>query len=157
MLVMICVQPICIFLLLWKKYSVPLQHRRNWCQTLHPTARRPSRVNGGTPILAARPQPTIRTQWPVPIWSTLHIKPAKPASPSHFLTNTPSPVSLDCPSKPFTNRHATISAVRHSRNSSTDYLPLQAILEPKCQALWTSPIIPHQITCPTKLFFNQHT
>ena len=39
---------------------------------------------------------------------------------------------------------------------SSDYLPLQAIFEPKRQVLWSSPLIPRQITCPSKKFSNGH-
>ena len=50
MLVPIRVHSICIILLLGHKYSVSLQHRRNWCQPPLPIARRPSRANGSAPI-----------------------------------------------------------------------------------------------------------
>ena len=43
---------ICIIFLLRHKYSVSLQHRKNWCQLPIRIARHPSRVNGGAPVLA---------------------------------------------------------------------------------------------------------
>ena len=51
MLVTICVQSICIILLLQHKYSAPLQHWRNWCQPPLTTARRLSIANGDAPVL----------------------------------------------------------------------------------------------------------
>ena len=60
-----------------------------------------------------------------------------PAPPSHFRTNMP-------------------SAMLQSRNYSSDYLPLQLIFKPTRQALWASLVIPHHITCPSKLFLNRH-
>ena len=48
----ICGKSICIILLLRQKYSAPLYNQRNWCQPPLPTARRPSRSNGGTPVPA---------------------------------------------------------------------------------------------------------
>ena len=40
------------YLLLKHRYSAPLQNQRNWCQPPLPTARRPSRANGGAPVPA---------------------------------------------------------------------------------------------------------
>ena len=134
MLVPICVQPICVIFIIGHKYSVPLQHQRNWCQPTLPAARRPPRFNGGATVPVAYNQPSIRTNCPVSIGSTQPTKPANPDPLYHFLTNTPSSVSLICPSKPFSNRHANPIPVRHSRHSSTDYLSLQAILEPTHQS-----------------------
>ena len=53
------------------------------------------------------------------------------------------PHHIACPSKPFLNRHGKPSAMRQSRHSPTDYLPLQAIFEPTSQATWSSHVIPH--------------
>ena len=156
MLVPIFVQPISIILLLWHKYSAPLQQQHNWCQPFLPVAR-PSIANCGAPVPATHPQPLIRPHCPFPIISNWTIKPSKPAPPSYFLTNTPSDVSLTCHSKPFSNQQAKPSPVRQSCNSSTDYLLLQAILELTRQALWANPLIPHQITCPFMPFLNQNS
>ena len=110
------------------------------------------------------------------------MKPANPASTSHFNQHAkwcepyltlqaifePTRKSKPCekssviphqityPSKPFSNRHAKPRPVSQSRHFSTDYLPLQAIFKPTHQAPWSSPVIPHQITCPSKPFLNRH-
>ena len=89
MLALICVQSICIILMLWHKYSAPLQHRRNWCQPPLPTARRPSRSNSGSPVLTpanvgpSRPPPPHQR----PIQSICTIRPVakQPAHKIHFL------------------------------------------------------------------------
>ena len=77
MLFRICVQPIFIILLIWHNYSAPLQQRCNWCQPPLTAARRPSRFNGGDPILApANVGPNIPPpSHPRPISSIRHIQP----------------------------------------------------------------------------------
>ena len=117
-----------------KKNSAPLKRRQNWCQPPLPATRIPSRANGGAPVPSASPQPLIHLHCLFPTGSILIINHAKPDPPSHFLPNMPSAVSPTRPSKPFSNRHAKPSPVRQSRHSSSDYLPLQAISEPTCQA-----------------------
>ena len=64
--------------------------------------------------------------------------------------------NITFPTNPFLNQHANPNAVSQSHHPPTDYLPLQAIFEPTRQAPWGSPTIPHQITCPSKPFLNQH-
>ena len=60
----------------------------------------------------------------------------------------------DCPSKLFFNPHA--KRYEPVLYFLSDYLPLQAIIKPTCQALWASPVVPHHITCPSKPFLNRH-
>ena len=158
MLILICVQSICIILLLWHKYSAPLQHQLNWCQPPIPVACRPSRANVGAPVLAARPQLLIRLHYPVPMGSTRLITPVKTAPPSHIWTNTPSTVSLTCHFKPFSDQHANPSPVSQSCHSSTDYLPPPSHFrtDTPSQYLWDSPVVPQHITFPFNLFLNQH-
>ena len=92
------------------------------------------------------------------------------------------PQQINCTSKPFSSWHTKPSPVIQSRHSSIDYLPLQSIFEPTrqdkryepfisllnrlpdplihfwtdalSQALWACPVITHQITCPSKPFFE---
>ena len=108
-------------------------------------------------------------------WPTCQAKPCEivpsffnrlPAPPWHFRTDTPK-----------------LSPVRHSRNSSTYYLPLQAIFKLTRQLNLCDPVpsflnrlpappihfqtnrpstvsqsrIFHQITCPSKPFLKRHT
>ena len=86
MLVPICVHFICIILPLQHKYSASLQHRRNWCQTSLPIARRLSRANGGAPVpapmVALRFRRVLTSVRPTPIPPTPH-----PVHPSHPASN----------------------------------------------------------------------
>ena len=97
-LVPICVQYIFIILLLRHKYSAPLQHRSNWCQPPLPTARRPSRANGGAPIPApANAGPSIPpTSHQRLIQSICPIQPVanQPAHKSQFLPENPRPILI---------------------------------------------------------------
>ena len=134
MLVPICVNPVCVIFLLWQKYSAPLQHRLNWYQPPLLAARRPSRANGGAPVLAAlhqlSPARTALSLLGPPNQSILPSLPlqaifkptpqvlcALTAPPNHFWTDT------TCQAKPI-------------------------------QSLWGSPVIPQQITCPSNLNTN---
>ena len=74
------------------------------------------------------------------------------APSSHFRTNMPiqamwaSPIipqQITCPPSNFWTD--TSSAVSQSHNSSSNYLPFQAIFELTHQTLWSSSIIPHRI------------
>ena len=88
MLVLICVQSICIIFLIWHKYSASLQHQCNWCQPPLPTTRRPSRANGVTPVpapMAALPFRCLLTSvCPTPVPPTPH-----PVHPYHPDSNQP--------------------------------------------------------------------
>ena len=59
-----------------------------------------------------------------------------------------------CPSKPFLNWHS--KWCQTFLYFSSVYIPLQSIFEPTHQVMWSSPIIPQQITCPYKPFLNRH-
>ena len=91
MSVPIRVHSICILLLLQQKYSAFLQHRRNRCQPPLPTARCPSRANGGASV----PAPMVA----LPFWRVLtSVSPTSvpptphtvhPSHPSHPASNQP--------------------------------------------------------------------
>ena len=125
MLVTICVHPICIILLLWNKYSTPFYHQRNW-----PAAPQEPMV-AITFRPSARPQPSTRLQFPVPIGPTQPIKPANPVPPSHFKPKRQVLWALPSP-------------------------PSHFWTDTPCQALWASPVVPQHITCPSKPLLNQH-
>ena len=150
-------QPIYFIFLLWHKYSAPLQHRRNWFQSKITASCRPSRANGGAPIPVAFPQPSIHPHWPVPIGSNRPIKPANNSPQSYFLTNTPSSVSLTCPSKPFSNRQVNTCETVPSFLNILPSLPRHFQTDTPSQSLWDSPVIPYQLTCLSKPFSNQHS
>ena len=59
------------------------------------------------------------------------------------------------PTPPSHFRTKMTSTVSQSRHYSRYHQPLQAIFEPKHQALWSIPTIPQQITCPSKPFLNR--
>ena len=98
MLVPICVQYIFIILLLRHKYSATLQHRRNLCQTLLLTARRPSRSNVCTPVPApANVDPSISPPYhQLSIRSIRLIQPVAnhPEHKGQFLLANPRPVPI---------------------------------------------------------------
>ena len=53
------------------------------------SSRQPSKSNGGAHVISACLQPLIQPHRPVPIGSTLPIKPAKPTHPRNLRTETP--------------------------------------------------------------------
>ena len=153
------------------------------------------------PATASCRMPPLRSQWwrsrshrlpstvtppvlPCPHWVQCTDQSYKSCPSKPCLTNTPSAMSLTCPSKTFLNRHTNSIPVRQSHHYSTDYLPIKTIFEPTnqsnpCetvlsfpnrlpihpshflthipnQALWDIPVIPHQIIFPSKPFSNRH-
>ena len=116
MLVPIFAQSICIIFLLQHKYSAPLQHKRNWCQPPLPTARRPSRANGGAPVLApANVGPSIPLpshQRPIQYICPIQKLSNQPVHKIQFLLANPRPVpmrSIQC------NPVDTIQPIRSSQ------------------------------------------
>ena len=73
------------------KYSASLQHRHNLCQLPLRIVRRPSRGNGGAPILAPMAAHLFRrvltSVCPTPVTPTPH--PVHPSHPSHVGSNQP--------------------------------------------------------------------
>ena len=93
MLVPICVQSICIILMLQQKYYAPLQHQLNWCQPPLPTSYHPSRANDGAPVpKPANVGPYIpRSSHQCPIQS---ISPIQPVYKSQFLLANQRPITI---------------------------------------------------------------
>ena len=80
--VWICVHSIFIILLLRYKYSASLQRQHNWCQLPLHIAHRPSRANGGAPVLAGVNNFRLTLVPPTP-------NPVHPYHPSHVGSNQP--------------------------------------------------------------------
>ena len=89
--VRICVQSLCIILLLRHKHSASLQNRHNWCQLRLHIAHCPSRTNGGALVLApmvALPFWRVLTfVCPTPVPPMSHV--VHPPHPSHVVSNQP--------------------------------------------------------------------
>ena len=74
---------------------------------------------------------------------------ASPIIPQHITCPTSAVIQscifhhIICPSKPFLNRHA--KRCEPVPYFSLDYLPLQAIVKPTRQTLWSIPVIPYNI------------
>ena len=112
MSVLICVHSICIILLLQQKYVAPLQHRHNWCQPPLPTARRPSRANGGARVPAPMATLLFRrlltSVLTTPVQPTPH--PVHPSHLSHIYSN-----HLDHKSQCFLIRSSRYDTIQSSR------------------------------------------
>ena len=157
MLVPICVQPICIILLLWHNYYVPLQQWRNWCQPPLPTVRRSSNSNGDAPVLDSCHQPSICLHFPAPIgppnrsrlsilthqsifnqntkWCETYLPPQDIFEPTHL-------------AKPYETVPSFLNIWPATPNPFRTDTPSQSLLD--------SPIIPQQIICPSKPFLNRN-
>ena len=104
--VQIGVHSICIIIFLRKKYFASLQHRHNWCQLPLHIVRRPSRANGGAPVLApmvallfwwvltsVRTTPAPPTPHPVHPFHRSHVGSNQPAHRNPSRANGGDPVT----------------------------------------------------------------